>query len=344
MLYRFLQGLSLIFACAGLIALSATASFGDDQQSDDPAEEPSPLQYVAPKTYDMKVGLRLSTGNGAMAGTKATTVFPTDWPEQKVEIIAPPTAPSFQTDFRELPGGNRQLLMFARTFPANSTQEVAVTVRITKSHTVGPEDTTNLVIPRRVSRDMRQFLGDSPYIKSTGSDVRRIVREIDEAEFDSDWQRIEAYYDWVRENIEYVNGELKTTQQALKDRQGDCEEMTSIFIALCRASRIPARCVWIPNHCYPEFYMEDKEGNGYWFPCQAAGTRNFGSMPEYLPILQKGDRFQVPEKKERQRYIADYLSAKHVSGSDDPKVEFLRELLGDAANMKSPDLDGAAQP
>jgi hypothetical protein len=67
-------------------------------------------------------------------------------------------------------------------------------------------------------------------------------------------------------------------------------------------------------------------------------------MPEYLPILQKGDRFQVPEKKERQRYIADYLSAKHVSGSDDPKVEFLRELLGDAANMKSPDLDGAAQP
>jgi len=199
--YRLIQGLSLVLACAWLIAVSATASFGDDAED---SEVESPLRFIAPKTYDMKIGLRLTTGNGAMAGTTATTVFPTEWPEQKVEIIAPPSASSFATDFRNLPGGNRQLLMFARSFPAHSSQEVTATVRITKSHTVGPNDPTGLVIPRRVSRDLRQFLADSPYIKATGSDVRRIVREIDKEEFDTDWERIEAYYDWVRENIEYV--------------------------------------------------------------------------------------------------------------------------------------------
>ena len=109
-----------------------------------------------------------------------------------------------------------------------------------------------------------------------------------------------------------------------------------------RAARVPARCVWIPNHCYPEFYMEDKYKNGYWFPCQVAGTRNFGSMPEYLPILQKGDRFKVPEKPELQRYLADFLKAKKVSGRVDPQVEFVRQLLGDAAKLRSPDLNGSA--
>ena len=82
---------------------------------------------------------------------------------------------------------------------------------------------------------------------------------------------------------------------ALKDKTGDCEELTSLFIALCRASDIPARTVWVPGHCYPEFYLEDDEGKGHWFPCQAAGSRAFGGIPEQKPILQKGDNFSVPE-------------------------------------------------
>lgn len=82
--------------------------------------------------------------------------------------------------------------------------------------------------------------------------------------------------------------------------------------------------------------MEDKLGQGYWFPCQLAGTRNFGSMPEYLPILQKGDRFKVPEKQELQHYLADYLSSQRVTGRTEPRVEFIHQLLGDAANLTTP--------
>ena len=67
-------------------------------------------------------------------------------------------------------------------------------------------------------------------------------------------------------------------------------------------------------------------------------------MPEYLPILQKGDRFKVPEKQESQRYLADFLTSKKIVGQQAPQVEFIRQLLGDAANLKVADqpLDPAA--
>lgn len=302
------------------------------------------VQYVAPKTVEMLVGLKVTSGDGNMLSTTAMTVFPTEWPEQSVEVVQVNVGVPFRHAFRDLPGGNQQLLFQAQVIPANAQVEATVHLRIEKKHIVGPEDTTQLVVPRRLPRGVKAYLGNSPFIEATSSEIKKIVRDITAEDPLTEWKKIEMFYDWVRENIAYEKGELKTVRQALRDRSGDCEEMTSTFIALCRAARVPARCVWLPNHCYPEFYMQDKEGNGYWFPCQLAGTRNFGSMPEYLPILQKGDRFKVPEKKELQRYLADYLSAKKVLGRTKPKVEFIRQLLGDSAKLEAPDLNGAANP
>ena len=93
------------------------------------------------------------------------------------------------------------------------------------------------------------------------------------------WDRAAALFDWVRENVKYEFAEkIKPAVQALDDKQGDCEELSSLVIALCRAKKIPARAVWVPGHCYPEFYLTDDKGQGHWFPCQAAGAdRQFGS-------------------------------------------------------------------
>lgn len=320
---------------AAIVENEANEPASDESVSEEP---PSQLTYIAPQSYEMRIGLKLTSGS-PMSGTKATTVFPTAWPEQDVEIVETSISPVFKRDFRELPGNNKQLLLFAASVPGNAINEATVKVRITKRHIVAPSDTSELVVPRRVPRELRNYLTDSPYIKVRQAPLIKAIREIDAEEPESDWERIEMFYDWVRENIEYRNGELKTLQVALKEKAGDCEEMTAAFVAMCRSARIPARCVWIPNHCYPEFYMEDGEGNGQWFPCQVAGTRNFGAMPEYLPILQKGDRFVVPEKPGAQRYVADFLTAKRIRGTKNPKVEFVRELLGQAASFRAPDAD-----
>ena len=336
-----------VLVCASWsLAMSATAHAQRKKPAKEAAaEEPAVemLQYTMPREIDMLIGLRVIAADGALSYMTATTVFPTEWPEQKVEILETNFPPTVKHAFRELPGNNRQLLMSAEFVPAAQTTEGSVKVRVTKSHIVAPDDPSILVIPKKLPKDMKLFMDNSPYIEADSSQVKKIARELAEKHPENAWAHVRLIYDWVRENIKYTRGDMKDTVQTLKDKTGDCEEMTSLFIALCRASRVPARCVWIPGHCYPEFYLEDADGHGFWFPCQAAGSESFGGMADHLPILQKGDRFTVPEKKmEKQRYLADYLTSKKLVGQQKPKVEFIRQMLGDAANLKTNDEPPAA--
>lgn len=339
--------LSFIWLC--LISVGVSTSFGQEPATAD-APETEVLEYVAPKKYEMQIGVKVTAGDLNMVSAFATTVFPAEWPEQKVEVVEVNFPNPWRHSFRDLPGGNKQLLMQAPMLAARSMNEVTIKLSVEKSHIVGPKTTDQFVVPKQLSRELKNYMGNSPFIEATSSEVRKIVREIEAGEPASDWDKAEKIYDWIRENIKYARGEfnnnrrkladnLKTVKQTLRDKSGDCEEMTSMFVAMCRAADIPARCVWIPNHCYPEFYLEDAEGNGHWFPCQVAGTRNFGSMPEYLPVLQKGDRFKVPEDSQQLRYINDFLKSTegYRQGQAKPQVEFVRRLLGDAASLPAPD-------
>lgn len=65
---------------------------------------------------------------------------------------------------------------------------------------------------------------------------------------------------WVPRNIRPQIGRFTSVEKALADRRGDCEEMSAVFVALCRAGGIPARLVWIPNHNWAEFYLTDEQG------------------------------------------------------------------------------------
>src|SRR5262249_50253135 len=98
----------------------------------------------------------------------------------------------------------------------------------------------------------------------------------------------------------------------------------SLFVAMCRVQKIPARTVFVTDHCYAEFYLEDDEGQGHWFPCQPAGSRAFGGIDDVQPILQKGDNFKNPEKpKERLRYVTEYFNPASKGGK--PRVTFVCE-------------------
>ncbi|MGL4512863.1 MAG: transglutaminase-like domain-containing protein, partial [Lacipirellulaceae bacterium] len=77
-----------------------------------------------------------------------------------------------------------------------------------------------------------------------------------------------------------------------------------------------------------EFYLEDAEGNGKWYPAESAGTRAFGEMPLARVILQRGDDFRVPERpRERLRYASDLLVGKPLPGSGKPSVKYIREVV-----------------
>jgi hypothetical protein len=101
-----------------------------------------------------------------------------------------------------------------------------------------------------------------------------------------------------------------------------------LFIAICRAGNIPARTVWVQGHCYPEFYLEDNKAVGHWFPCQIAGSREFGGIVETRPILQKGDNFKPhPGQKKNQRYLAEFLTGTPAPNASQPSIRAVRELL-----------------
>ena len=185
--------------------------------------------------------------------------------------------------------------------------------------------------PRQSSGKLRTFLGPSPYIESDDPRIREAARQV-VAEKPLAWEQAEAIFDWVRGKVEYrFDRNIKGARQALDDGFGDCEELTSLFVAMCRAVGIPARAVWVPGHCYPEFYLEDEQGQGHWYPCQAAGTRIFGAMPEARPILQKGDNFRAPGSRQALRYVQETLTAKNATA--DPEVQFVQKSLDAPDNV-----------
>ena len=296
------------------------------------SEETGLLAYVEPKTSRYRCGLMLDAGRANCRGVVATFPLLREWPEQQITMVDQSIDPVFSRwTERELGDGLvKQFVTQVPAVRAGTMANALVTYEVTRSRIVGPGEadsakTYGLEAPKKPSSELRQYLLESPYIDPGSARIRMAVREIEGLGGSTTWGRIEQVYDWVREKINYVEGDIKSADAALKDGTGDCEELTSAFIAICRAMRVPARMVYVLRHCYPEFYLEDSDGRGTWFPCQAAGTRQFGSMEEFRPILQKGDRFKVPDQGQK-RYVAEYFKAASVSGGK-PTPRFVQEEL-----------------
>ena len=264
---------------------------------------------------------------GAVTGILATTPVPMDWPEQQVKIVAEEKSTNVgKISYRTLDGGVKQMVVSIPRLNAGDDATAIVTFEVTRNEILAPDETTVYGVPAKSSRELSKFLLPSPYIESTDPKIKSLAAEISAGK-EPGWDRAAAVFDWVRENVKYEFAEqIKPAVQALQDGQGDCEELSSLVIALCRANKIPARAVWVPGHCYPEFYLTDDKGQGHWFPCQAAGAdRQFGSMIDKRPILQKGDNFKVPEERGSQRYVKQFLSAKNAVV--DPEVKFVLEKV-----------------
>jgi hypothetical protein len=290
------------------------------------ATPPQLIQLGDYRTEELILGLKLTTSSGFCNDVFATIPMPMEYPEQKVRVISTNFPAAAKYYVRPLTDTVQQLVITLPSVAPNTTLEATVRIEVQKAKILGPTDPEALIIPKKLARNLNPFMGPSPLIETNDAKIRKIAREIASTNPPNAWAHVEKIYDYVREAISYREGKAKSVLDALRDKEGDCEEMSGAFVAICRASKIPARCVWVHGHAYPEFYLEDKDGNGCWFPCQVAGTRQFGSMDEIRPILQKGDRFKVPEKTQPQRYVAEYLKVKSVVGGDGPDVEWIRNV------------------
>lgn len=306
-----------------LVALIAPASRGQFLEPSGGGETAVSLGDARVQKY--RVGVVVTAEGGPCRGIYATLPVPHDWPEQKVRVIDEETSPQVKSlRYRMLPGDIKQMVVEIPDLPTGQQAKAIVTFELERASILPPKQTAGLIRPEKPDRALRQHLGPSPYIESRDPKIVRLAKETGQ-DLD-DWKKVEALYDTVRDRVEYRNGELKGARRALADGWGDCEELTCLFIAMCRAEGIPARTVWVEGHCYPEFHLVDASGAGHWYPCQAAGTRSFGGMPDQLPILQKGDAFRDPDRPGKQlRYVSEFIKGAAVDGGGTPRVTWVRE-------------------
>ncbi len=221
-----------------------------------------------------RVGVEVMASSGPCLGGTGYISVPGDWPEQEVSVVEEDVSPEIKIHYSTLAGGVKLMHVKLGRLSAGQKAKALVTFEVRRSTLLPPEETDEFVLPdvKKLPPELRLYLAPSPLIESRNPKIRELAKQVG-ADKKKAWEKVEAIYDWVRAKVKYKNGAIKGALAALKDGTGDCEELTSLFIAICRAEDIPARTVWVPGHCYPEFYLCDGSGKGFWFPCQAAGTR-----------------------------------------------------------------------
>ncbi|MFN9344273.1 MAG: transglutaminase-like domain-containing protein [Planctomycetota bacterium] len=324
----------LVWCALGLAILNGWAMVSPlwTQQKEavrDAADESAPRYQEAEETV-WEFGLRIEAA-GQLTGVTATCPVPVSWSEQEVvQVEELATATVSRVEFDELPQGVRLLVVKVNRLAAGEVAEATLRVRIQKRTIVPPLNVEGLRIPEKPGGKLKPFLQASPSIEIGNKEVKAFAASIEVPPEQTAWQQVESIYDQIREKIPYeFDPTIRTCMEAIDRGKGDCEELSSLFIAVCRLKGIPARAVWIPEHTYPEFYLENEQGEGHWFPCQLAGTRQFGGMLEARPILQKGDKFKVPGNSQPTRYVQPTLVARDAAAS--PKLVWIsRELKGEA--------------
>lgn len=274
--------------------------------------------------------------NGGCKDLLGTAPVPTDFPEQKVRTLEENFPRVARVDYRDLKeGGARQMVFRMRELKPGQRVEATVLFEVTRRPLLPPTEPEIYKIPKSVPRELRRYLKAGDLIESSSKTVRKLAAEIvdkvEEANKDaSDWEKVDALFEYVRTEISYKEAQIEKPMRgalaALRTRDGDCEDMSALFIAMCRSLNIPARLVRVPGHCWAEFYLVDDQKEGYWFPAQVAGTEELGSMQDVRVILQKGDSFRLPESPgEDALYVKELFTGNIKENAPDPIYQFIQD-------------------
>jgi hypothetical protein len=281
--------------------------------------------YLEPRSFELSIGVEL-TGTGDRSQVMASTPVPVSHPEQSIDEVHIETVGCDAT-IRELAPGAGQLLLHAPTLMTGQCVKAIAHFKltITKQYHAFNED----LFPRQqsVPPDIRNLaLGDSPGIQATAGVVRKLAAELTQG-IDHPWGQAKAFVEWIQKNIRPQYQPYTSVVTALEKRVGDCEEMSALFVALCRAKGIPARLVWVPNHNWTEFYLKDSDERGHWIPVHPACYHWFGWTGVHELILQKGDRVLVPEQRKSARLLMDWMR----SAGPKPRANYVAHLQPIAA-------------
>ena len=176
----------------------------------------------------VQYGITLKNKTGTLTGNGKLYVFApvSETAFQSCKTID--ASHPFKTEKDEL--GNQVLVFSVDNLPPFATRPIRIRAEI--NHYSFPRKTgdTNQTV----------YLQPEPYIESAHPDIADLASRLAEAD---PGQTAKKIYNWVSSRIR-DSGYTKENfgaLHALKTGRGDCTESMYLFIALCRANRIPAR-------------------------------------------------------------------------------------------------------
>ena len=158
-------------------------------------------------------------------------------------------------------------------------------------------------------------------VDAINGQVRKLAEQLTD-ESVHPWDKVQSFAVWTTRNIRPKMGSYLGVVRCLEMKLGDCEDMAALMVALCRASGIPARLVWVPNHNWIEFYLEDQKRRGHWIPVHTAAYFWFGWTGAHELVIQKGDRIPVPERRKSFRLQEDWMQWQGRR----PRVSYVAQL------------------
>ena len=173
---------------------------------------------------------------------------------------------------------------------------------ITVKASLGLSDRPNPVL----NGDLQPFLRPEKNIESDHPELLQMARKFESAR---PLETTEKIFRWVADNISYA-GYLRDSRgalYALRNRRGDCTEYMSLFAALCRANKIPARGI-----------------GGY--VCSESSILKPGSYHNWAEFYEAGAwRIGDPQKRVFMKRPSDYVAMRIIGESPkNPMGEFNR--------------------
>jgi len=279
------------------------------------------ITFGPPTATNWRVGVVMVTGTKSVSNIVCRIPVPTNWPEQTVEVYKEELPPEISRVKWQDVGNIKMLELKVGEFPPRERLLGLVTFTVSTKQIIAPKDTSKFRIPEKRIKEIRNYFGESPEISFRDSKLKKLAKSMFEVE-QSDWTKVEGLYDWVRSNVEERSMEPHGSVATFQKKFGSAEDRAGLFVALCRASKVPARLVFYDGGEYAEFYLVDENNRGHWFPAKVSGIREFGEIGEPKVILQKGDNYRVPGEKRKLKFVP---AKAQMQGSKPRQIMFVRE-------------------
>ena len=304
----------------------------ESQDSQKPVADPAAnygSTYSSPVRRKWRVGVVIKTGRKPIKDVLAQIPIPQPWPEQEVVVFKNEVPGNFQIEKVQQLDGLQRLLLHGRSIEAGQTVVALMTYIVTTKRINLPADTSVFIFPDDRDKEVKKYTATSAGISFRNKKLKKQA-ELLLGTASTDWERVEAIYNWVRDNIEQLpeaSGARHLGSEAtFIKKKGYTDDVTGLFIAMCRVNDVPARMVYVDGSPSAEFMLADPNGEQHWFPCDVTGLPAFGKTVEPKLILQKGDSIKVLGEKGRRKFVPATGICTGTTGTVSPRaMNFVRE-------------------